>query len=765
MFSQGARIGIYCFGLNSKIWKLVNTRGVVKQSGRDGSVLNRSPQWSFYANPHPIRRVTAGNFVSDLHSAPWETVDTSFTVEEAWASLNNTIINIADKHAPTRIKRVRANTLPWITDEIRALIIQRNFHHKKAQKSGSNNEWQVYRSFRNLVTSRIRRTKKHYYSNLIEVNKTDSSKLWKTIKSIISTNVCSSQVESLVIDGENITDPASISARFGTFFSSITASLRQTLPSTPHPFLLHHPLGNPGPGVNFRLTSISEDFVHKQLRAINIMKSSGLENIPSRLLKDGADALVKPLTLLMNRTIYEGTIPSDWKHAVVTPVHKADPKTVPSHFRPISVLPVFSKILERAVHQMIYKYLQEHKLLSAHQSGFRPLHSTSTCLTHVTNTLLHNIDKGYLTGLVLLDLSKAFDTLDHNVMLDKLSDFGFNRSALQWFSSYLTGRTQSICVNGVTSEPMSIQFGVPQGSVLGPLLFIMYINDLPLAVRVCNVELYADDTLLFFASKSVRDIESQLTSDLENLISWFHSNFLILNVNKTKIMLIGTYQRLSAADGFSIRADNTDLDRVYAFKYLGVLMDQTLSWKDHIDSLGKKISSRLGMLRRARKVLPKATCVTLYNTMVLPLFDYCAAVWDGCGVGYKGYLDKLNRRAACIIEGRSVAADELFTVFSWPNLQARRDYLKCVLVYKSLRNLAPAYLLTEFKYAHQIHTYNTRHCDLLRFPLAKTAKYQGSFRFNGARAFNALPLKIRNAIDLKEFKIWTKHHLKCSMLS
>ena len=350
-------------------------------------------------------------------------------------------------------------------------------------------------------------------------------------------------------------------------------------------------------------------------------------------------------------------------------------------------------------------------------------------------------------------------------MLDKLSDFGFNRSALQWFSSYLTGRTQSICVNGVTSEPMSIQFGVPQGSVLGPLLFIMYINNLPLAVRVCNVELYADDTLLFFASKSVRDIESQLTSDLENLISWFHSNFLILNVNKTKIMLIGTYQRFSAADGFSIRADNTDLDRVYAFKYLGVLMDQTLSWKDHIDSLGKKISSRLGMLRRARKVLPKATCVTLYNTMVLPLFDYCAAVWDGCGVGYKGYLDKLNRRAACIIEGRSVAADELFTVFSWPNLQARRDYLKCVLVYKSLRNLAPAYLLTEFKYAHQIHTYNTRHCDLLRLPLAKTAKYQGSFRFNGARAFNALPLKIRNAIDLKEFKIWTKHHLKCSMLS
>ena len=189
-------------------------------------------------------------------------------------------------------------------------------------------------------------------------------------------------------------------------------------------------------------------------------------------------------------------------------------------------------------------------------------------------------------------------------------------------------------------------------------------------------------------------------------------------------------------------------------------MDQTLSWKDHIGSIGKKISSRLGILRRARKVLPKSTCVTLYNTMVLPMFDYCAPVWDSCGVGCKAYLDKLNRRAACIIEGRSIGVDELHTVFSWPNLQARRDYLKCVLVYKSLHGMAPAYLLTEFKYAHQIHAYYTRHRDLLRLPLAKTTKYQGSFRFKGARAFNTLPLSIRSVNELKEFKIQAKRHLK-----
>lgn len=202
----------------------------------------------------------------------------------------------------------------------------------------------------------------------------------------------------------------------------------------------------------------------KQLKARNSRKSSGIQDIPVRLIKDGVEALARPLTTLMNRTINEGKIPSEWKHALVTPVHKAGPKTDPSNYRPISVLPVFSKILERAVHGMVYSYLQENKLLSSIQSGFRPLHSTSMCLTHVTNNLLENVDKGLPTGLLFLDLSKAFDTLDHNIMLDKLTVLGFNRSAIQWFRSYLTTRTQSVNVNGVLSEPQTINFGVPQAA-------------------------------------------------------------------------------------------------------------------------------------------------------------------------------------------------------------------------------------------------------------------------------------------------------------
>ena len=378
----------------------------------------------------------------------------------------------------------------------------------------------------------------------------------------------------------------------------------------------------------------------------------------------------------------------------------------------------------------------------------------------MTNTLLENIGKGLLTGLIFLDLSKAFDTLDHNIMLDKLALLGMNRSAVQWFRSYLTTRTQSVCVNGLLSEPQPIPFGVPQGSVLGPLLFIIYINDLPLAVQGCNVELYADDTLIYFASKSVSEIQARLTDGLTDVLSWLHANFLILNLEKTKIMLVGTHQRTAEADDLVIEINNTRLERVNKLKYLGVLLDNTLSWKDHIEYIGNKILSRLGVLRRARKVLPKPTCLMLYNTIVLPLFDYCSPVWDSCGAGSKDYLDKLNRRAACIIEGRSVGAEELKSTLGWPNLQARRNYLKCLLVHICLHGIAPSYLLSEFRHAHLYHDYNTRSRDLLRPPFAKTAKYQGSFRINGARTYNTIPRTIRQVEAFSKFKTKLKCHLK-----
>ena len=214
-------------------------------------------------------------------------------------------------------------------------------------------------------------------------------------------------------------------------------------------------------------------------------------------------------------------------------------------------------------------------------------------------------------------------------------------------------------------------------------------------------------------------------------------------------MLVGNHQRF-ASKSFSISSDGQDLERPETFKYLGVFMDPTLSWKSHMNYLGKKISSRLGMLRRARKILPQSSCIILYNAMILPLFDYCSVVWDSCGAISKGYLDKLNGRVASIILNRAVSETDIIRILGWPSLQSRRDYLKCMLVFKSMNGLAPSYLLSDFTQAKKYHTYNTRHRDLIRLPLAKSTKYQGSFRYNGGCTFNGNALeslsKLRNRI-------------------
>ena len=286
--------------------------------------------------------------------------------------------------------------------------------------------------------------------------------------------------------------------------------------------------------------------------------------------------------------------------------------------------------------------------------------------------------------------------------------------------------------------------------IIGALLDILKTED-----KYVNKEKKSWLTLEKILTYMISMILIYITSGITNVLSWLHANFLILNLEKTKIMLVGTHQRTAEADDLVIEISNTRLERVNKFKYLGVLLDNTLSWKDHVEYIGNKISSRLGILRRARKVLPKPTCQMLYNTLVLPLFDYCSPVWDSCGVGSKAYLDKLNRRAACIIEGRSIGAEELKSTLGWPSLQARRNYLKCVLVHKCLHGIAPSYLLSEFRHAHLFHGYNTRSY-FLRLPLAKTTKYQGSFRINGVRTYNTLPRIIRQVETLGEFKIKLK---------
>ena len=399
------------------------------------------------------------------------------------------------------------------------------------------------------------------------------------------------------------------------------------------------------------LLPVTESFVFKQLKGLKVKKATGLDRIPACLLKDSAAVITQSITLLVNLSLSTGIVPDEWKQARVVPLHKSGGREVMDNYRPISILPVISKIAEKAVNVQLQQYLTQHGLLNSFQSGFRRYHSTQTAVTYFCDTIRRSTDAGKLTGALFIDLKKAFDTVPHDDLICKLKRFGMEENSLAWLTSYLTNRSQAVCVEDELSSPMPVFSGVPQGSILGPVLFILYINDLPSCIQFSNIMMYADDTVIYLSSTTTLDIELKLNLDLVNLSQWLHHNKLVLNMKKTEFMTFGTRQRLAKqkCDETDISLNGQSIKHTDTFKYLGVVLDDTLSFNDHVDYVRTKVSKILGMFSRIRPSLTLEAANRLYKAMVLPVLDYCDAVWHECGQGNSDKMERLQRRAARII--------------------------------------------------------------------------------------------------------------------
>ena len=442
----------------------------------------------------------------------------------------------------------------------------------------------------------------------------------------------------------------------------------------------------------------------------------------------------------------------EWKAAKVIPLFKSGSMVELEHYRPISILPVLSKILERIVYKQLLSHLENNGLLSSFQFGFRSKRSTELAVTYFTDIIGKEVDNRKILGAAFIDLSKAFDTVSHSCLLNKLPSNGINNKELHWFTDYLFSRTQSAQFKGVLSNANPIFSGVPQGSILEPLLFMIHFNDVHTPLKTTSIITYADDIVIFTAAKDLQSIQKHLSEDCHNLSSWFRDNELVLNLKKgkTECMIFVTAKRLNALNGgqLALSINRTLINTTSSYKYLGVNLDSSLNFESHFDKMYKRAAGRLNLLRTIQPLVDKSSAEKIYKAMIQPVLTYCHGTLDLCGSrSRKSRIESIERRSRKVIGGN-------YQVQTVESLIKRQS---CQLVFDCLQDN----VCTPFKgYFTQIeHNINTRNngCSL-NLPKAKLEFGRRSFTFQGALACNTLPRHLRNLnsrflfkSNLKEF--------------
>ena len=468
------------------------------------------------------------------------------------------------------------------------------------------------------------------------------------------------------------------------------------------------------------------------------------DNLPAQLIRDGAEQIAAILHFLENQSLRSGSFPNSETCARLTPIYKSGEKSNFDNYRPISVLNILSKVLERLVHRQISDYLERNNLLSCSQFGFRGERSTHHAVTLFTEHIRNNMEQSRCTGALFMDLRKAFDTVHHGTLLDKLRCYGIQNTELAWFEDYLFNRKQFVCYDQSTSQTEQMTYGVPQGSILGPLLFIILINDVHLVLDKCKILMYADDTMIFFSERSVAAVEEVLNQEANLVGKWFSNNNLILNLKKgkTELVIYGTSQKLAKQPSCNVSLNGTPINQATSYEYLGITLDNHLTMSMQIDKIYKRASNRVKLLQRIRPNISPLVAEKVYSVMIRPVLLYCYPVYLCVGESAKKKLQSIQDRANKII------APTKNTTLKMDTLDRIRKKRVSIDVFKSLNDSCPPPLRNIFYHGKDTRGNGSR----LILPKVKTEAGRKTFAFQGTLIFNGLPTDIRNESYFVNFK-------------
>ncbi len=444
------------------------------------------------------------------------------------------------------------------------------------------------------------------------------------------------------------------------------------------------------------------------------------------------------------------------KVAKIIPIFKKGDASKNSNYRPISLLSIFGKIFEKLMHKRLYNFLELHEILFQMQFGFRNGHSTDHALISLSEKIKSTLDSNRVGCGIFIDLQKAFDTVNHSILLQKLSHYGIRGTPLLWFQSYLTDRQQYVSFNNHSSQLGGITCGVPQGSVLGPLLSLIYINDLPNVSKVLSFFLFADDTNIYYESENIIKLRDKINKELLKVKSWLEINKLALNIEKTSFVIFHS-SRKKLTDDIQIKFGKKPVTRAKYVKFLGVLMDEHLSWKFHITEPTKKLSRTTGIFFKIRHYLPLDILKNLYYSIFSSFLSYGSSTW---GLSYDTYLAPLFLLQKKVL--RTISSQPFLSsttpIFHSLKILKLNDMINheiLKLVYKSLNGLSPSHFQNYFQLSNTVHSHETRQAargDIFQ-PIRNTFLYGlRSIKYIGAKLWNCIPTFIKVSASFNTFK-------------
>ena len=679
----------------------------------------------------------------ELINGDWEAFYSSRDASECWEILEDRVRQFLNEKCPSKEFRTKEIREPWVTNELIEEIKDKDRAMRTAKRTGKVEDWVAAKAERNRVGRLVEQAKADFLRDQQEELADNPKKFWRVIKSIVpgkKPKVGKISLSTTNEGGEEVSiDEAKVAEFINEYFSGIGPKLAEqhrepwrfygeAREDQCPPFLTHF------------------DQVLRLCREINTMKSSGFKDIAAKIFKDAFMVLVPQLVYMFNLSLSTGIFPDGWKRATIIPLYKGGTKTEVSNYRPVSLLPLPGKLLEKIVHACLTHFLDENKIISDKQGGFRKGFSTSTSIANLTDDLLTGINRGEIALAAFMDLRKAFDTVDHSILLNKLKCYGVCDNNLNWCANYLQNRTQRTLANGVLSPECKITCGVPQGSVIGPLFFILYINDFQLAVRNSSTQLYADDTVIYVTGENKEAATRKLQPALNQFSLWCKANKLTLNASKTKLVVFGTRYKVKKAREAVVKIGDTPLQVVPSYKYLGFVLDSTLSFNCHVKAVSAMVTYKANLLAKIRKFLTEAVALKIYKSMILPYFDYGDVVYNQASQEGLDKLQRLQNKCLKICKGYNMRfeTEALHTITRVPMLRERRVAHINNFMYGRLSN--PSLLD-----ARDIRT-RAHDAQLFKVAVPKLEAYKRAVVYAGSNQWDNLPIDTRNIQNLSLFK-------------